>query len=116
MTINDNGATVTHTFHLNRERYYYDTHLLALGYQQYDTDQDFRCFGVWVHLEERRIVTFAEGDEYITSCPSLEIFKKELQDMAAFYGAPPPPATSIDTETGVVTHYFADRPGKDLIG
>ena len=108
--INALGNTVAYEFvGPFRERYHYDSQLLPLGYQQYDTDQDASYFGVWVHVEDRKILTFAEGDETIVDCPTAESFAAELTSMAECYGDPPPAFTVLDSD-GTVTHVFDERP------
>ncbi len=88
-------------------RYIYDTTLCPAkeGWKQYDTDQDAWYFGVWVNIEKREIVTYAEGDEIIVNCPTQEVFEAELQHMAKFYGTPSPAFTFID-ERGQVTEIY----------
>ena len=112
--INKAGATVLRDFYCNRERYHYDLNLGA-GWKQYDTDQDFRCFGVWVNIKEMKTLSFVEGDEIITVSPTPEVFRAELQSMADFYG-PPPPAFSYITEGGSLHEVHADRPHLDDAG
>ncbi len=107
------GNVIHDSFHLNRERYYYDQKLVfgkASGWVQYDTDQDASYFGVWVNVGRREIVTFAEGDESLAVCPTAESFRDEINAMAEFYGDPPPAFRSLDTETGQVTEYYDERP------
>lgn len=107
---NDRGNRV-HSLHVGGERYRYDFKICTSekGWRQYDTWQDASYFGVWVHVEDRRVVTFAEGDLTIVACPTLESFRAELEDAEKFYGDPPPAFKTIDND-GTVTHYFDERP------
>ena len=108
--VNGLGNTIADSFHMNRERYYYDERLTpSKGWKQYDTDQDAWYFGVWVNVERREIVTYAEGDESLTTCPTLESFKAELDAMGECYGDPPPMAVGIDAD-GSVTKFYDTRP------
>jgi hypothetical protein len=80
------------------------------GWRQYDTTNAAWYFGVWVHIGDRKIVTFAEGDLITVDCPTVETFKAELDHMAEFYGDSPPAFTVIDTELGKVTAIYDLRP------
>lgn len=81
----------------------------STGWAQYDTEQDASYFGVWVHIEERRILTYAEGDITLVSCRDDAHLKAELDDMARLYGAPPPAVVGIDAD-GSVTEFYDKRP------
>lgn len=105
---NERGNTITDTFFLERSRYYYDGSL-GPAWRQYDTDQDAWYFGVWVNVTERRILTYAEGDESVVTCPSADSFRAELESMAEFHG-PPPPAFKVIAEGGTLTEYYDTRP------
>ena len=72
-------------------RYLFDEELCraADGWKQYDTEQDASYFGVWVHVEGRLIVTFAEGDVSVVYCLTDEALKDELHKVGDFYGATP---------------------------
>jgi len=108
---NERGNTIERAFYCNRERYHYDFKACRRkdGWKQYDTEQDAWYFGVWVHLEKRVIVTFAEGDETRVTCPDDLSLKAELMSMESFYGEPPPAAIGVDAD-GTVTQYFDPRP------
>lgn len=112
------GSTLVDTFHPMIDRYGFDTRHCAPGdgWEQYDTSQDASYYGVWVRLATRETVTYAEGDVTHVQAPTVEAFRAELAAMEAFYGAPPPWAKVIDTETGTITHYIAARPGTELLG
>ena len=104
--INDRGNAIERTFIMDGSRYAFDAQCSrAKGWTQYDTDQDAWYFGVWVHAADRKIVTYAEGDVSVVTCPTEESFRDELASMAAFYGAPPPAFKAIG-EGGSVTHYY----------
>ena len=79
------------------------------GWKQFDTDQDAWYFGVWVNIEKRMTVTYAEGDLTVVVCPSLETFRAELEDAEKFYGSPPPAFIVIDGD-GKVTQIYDERP------
>lgn len=101
-SINEHGNWV-HRWHDDADRYRYDFKLCTTerGWRQYDTVQDAWYFGVWVHPEERLIVTYAEGDVSKVSCPTPESYHAELHAMAEFYGPPPPAFTIVTPESGV---------------
>lgn len=92
-------------------RYVWDEALLRDGWEQYDTEDDASYFGVWVHLADRSIFTFAEGDILLVVCRTDEAFEAELDHMAAFYGKPPPAFTVVDPEKRTITKHIFERPG-----
>ena len=96
---------------LHIDRYIFDFDYCASkkGWKQYDTDQDASYFGIWVHLEDRLILTYCEGDLTLVDCPDNEHLKSELDSMAETYGDPPPAFKVIDGD-GTLTHYFDERP------
>ena len=105
---NSNGARIERRFvGPYADRYQYDSkHCPAAdGWRQYDTDQDAWYFGIWIHLERREIVTYAEGDETRVHCPTKEVFNAEIASMNDCY-KPAPAFKTIDIETGVVTHVY----------
>lgn len=107
---NDRGNKVTREF-CPASRYTYDFGACSpeRGWKQYDTDQDAPYFGVWVHVADRKVFTYCEGDCILVECPTPEGFKAELDSMEAFYGSPPPAAIVIGAN-GTVTHVFDERP------
>jgi hypothetical protein len=108
---NDRGNTVqSRTVYTIQDRYFFDGKLCtrALGFEQFDTDQDAWYFGVWVNREDRATVTYAEGDLSLVVCASEESFRAEIADMENFYGEAPPMAKSIDAD-GTVTEYYDNR-------
>jgi len=92
------------------ERYQFDREYLAAGFKQWDTDQDASYFGVWVHVETRVIVTFAEGDLSTVTCPTDESFKAEIANMRAFYGDVPRAFAILDPDAGTLTNVHVARP------
>ena len=98
-------------FTSNADRYIFDMKLClgSEGWQQYDTSQDAWYFGVWVHLEDRQVVTYAEGDLSIDTYDTAEAFRAQLKSMAEFYGDPPPAFTALGLD-GSVSQYFDTRP------
>ena len=53
-----------HDFFPDADRYTADDILLFKGYCQVDTEQDFHGYGNWIHLDDLKAVSFAEGDLY----------------------------------------------------
>ena len=60
-----------------------------------------------------RTFTYAEGDRTLVECPTRETFQAELDDLARFYGPPPPAFVGIDHD-GTVTNFYADRPSLEV--
>ncbi|MBA7471765.1 hypothetical protein ES707_07075 [subsurface metagenome] len=109
--VNERGNAVFRSFR-STERYRFDFQLCTTdkGWKQYDTDQDAWYFGVWVHVEKRVILTYAEGDISVVKCPTEESYHAELAHMAGFYGPPPPAFITIDPKSGQITKYIDVRP------
>jgi len=109
--VNDRGNKVYRLNYGEGARCDFDLEICrpAKGWKQYDTSQDAWYFGVWVHVEKRLTVTYAEGDVTVVVCPTLDTFRAELADCEEFYGDPPPAFKVIDAD-GTVTHYFDERP------
>lgn len=107
---NARGNTI-HDMFLPSERYIIDfaTDFTSEGWAQYDTDQDASYFGVWVNVEKRLTLTYAEGDWSLVVCADDDALKAELDDMEKFYGPLPPCAISYDVD-GTRTEYFDTRP------
>ena len=107
----DKGDAPDDQVYRERGRSYYDWKLCSAdaGWQQYDTSQDFAYFGVWVHLEHRCIVTYAEGDRTVVYCSSRDHLVRELADLAKFFGDPPAAFVTYGEE-GTRTEHFAVRP------
>jgi hypothetical protein len=109
--VNGHGNTVETDFFMYRERYHYDEKLGA-DWAQYDTDQDASYFGVWVNATTRQVMTWAEGDESLTTCPTVESFQAELDSMAECYGPAPAAIRALGFD-GSKTEIFDERPGID---
>lgn len=109
---NSRGNIVRRGFDENLDRYAFDFGPCApgSGWAQYDTDQDAAHFGIWVHVEQRRVTTFAEGDITIIDCPTAESFAAELASMAEFYGPPPAALIVYDLDAGTRTEVIQERP------
>lgn len=90
------------------DRYHYDNRLK--GWKQYDTSQDAWYFGIWVNVEERKILTYCEGDVIIVTCTTEENYHAELMSMAEFYGPPPQAFVGIDFDKKTVTEHYDTRP------
>jgi hypothetical protein len=94
----------TDAFHCERTRYHYDLKLTAdKGWKQYDTNQDFAYFGIWVNDETLQVMTFAEGDETLQTCENDAEFQTLLAKMAKFHGAAPPVAKVITAEGIIIS-------------
>ena len=117
---NEHGSKVTRGFAPDisgdRCRYFYDFGMCSSdkGWKQYDTEQDASYFGIWVHVKERVILNYIEGDLILIECPSVNSLKSELDSMAKFYGDPPPAFTAIEFDnnnnvTGIIK-YYDERP------
>jgi len=98
------GAKLDDYFTMDGCRYQFDRLLRSRdGWEQFDTDQDARYFGVWINRDARMTVTYAEGDLTIKyDIPDME---KEYKDMCDFYGKAPAWATTIDNDGTVTKHY-----------
>lgn len=96
-------------------RYVFDFNYFTreTGWKQFDTEQDVSYFGIWVREEDRRIVTYAEGDLTEVICPNQESFATEIRSMEAFYGSAPPAFRVIDRE-GNLTYICEKRPSATL--
>ena len=104
-TVHDMGYTGI------EERYKFDFDLCKPedGWHQFDTNQDASYFGIWVNVEERAVVTFADGDLSVVVCEDDDHMRAELASMVKFYGSAPPAFIVID-EDGSRTDYYTDRP------
>ncbi len=111
---NKNGCKIYRGGHRENDvghRYFFDFKACTpkKGWKQYDTSQDAWYFGVWVNLENRKILTYAEGDVTVVICSDDDALRAELKEMAEFYGEPPPAFTAIGHD-GSVTKHYDERP------
>ena len=85
-------------FTLN-DRYFFDFNYChpSKGWQQWDTSQDASYFGIWVHLEKRQILVFAEGDISLETLATADDLRAKLDSMAEHYGPVPPAFISCQT-------------------
>ena len=82
---NERNNTVQSTFR-STERYEWDQpEFFKQGWEQYDTSQDAWYFGVWVNKQTKQILTYAEGDIILISCPTIESYNEEIKHMNNFY-------------------------------
>lgn len=93
-------------------RYPYDERLCEAGWQQYDTDQDASYFGIWVNLQERKVMNYIEGDRILVECDTEDALRAELADMEKFYGEVPPAFISYSAD-GQRTEFYVARPHLD---
>jgi len=107
---NDRGNAVLRE-HVGGDRYRFDFDLCRSerGWKQWDTEQDASYFGIWVHVERRQVVVFAEGDVTVITFPDIEHFKSELASMEAFHGVPPPAFVVLDLEANTRTDIYHQR-------
>lgn len=84
--VNDRGNSVYRGFDgsAERSRYVYDVELS--DWAQYDTEQDAHYFGVWVNKKDMMILTYAEGDVTLVTCPDIQAYNAEIEYMNSFYG------------------------------
>ena len=68
---------------------------------------------MWVDLQGMRTFTYAEGDRILVESETVETFKAELDDMASFYGEPPPAFVTIDHD-GTATAIYCERPSLEI--
>ena len=66
----------------------YARRLAEQGYQAWKTLHDSWHFGVWVHVAEMKIVTYADFECSVVQCTTQDSFQEEILDMALFYGEP----------------------------
>jgi hypothetical protein len=105
--VNERGNLVKSYITSLCSRYVFDFNYFVkdTGWKQFDTKQDASYFGVWVHVEDRRIITYAEGDLTEETCSDQEGFAAEVRSMEAFYGPAPPAFRVIDREGNLALVY-----------
>lgn len=97
-------------------RYYYDFKACRPedGWEQYDTRRDAAYFGIWVNLEQRVILTYAEGDLTRVTAPDDDALRAELAELEQTYGPPPPAFTVLslnnDGNLTGITEIYDERP------
>ncbi len=91
-------------------RYFFDAVVCTpgRGWEQFDTDQDFAHYGVWVNRTAMQVVTFAEGDVYFFQASSPEGFAGEIADLCSFHKKRPPAYIAYG-EDGTVTEFYDRR-------
>ena len=102
------GGEIRRMF-MGGDRYCIDFAPELRAWRQYDTEQDASYFGVWVQLEERAVLTFAEGDWSLWTAPDDPTLASELQRMGDFYGSPPPAWVGLEAD-GTRTEGYDPRP------
>lgn len=109
--VNERGNAIERYFTPDGDRYHYDFMDGFLNeWDQYDTQQDAWYFGVWINNSTRQVLSYAEGDVTLVTCPTEESYRAEIAMMNEFYGKPPPYAVAIDVESGEVTEFRQERP------
>ena len=104
-TVNDRGNRVRHLI-LPGDRYLFDFNLDLGIWEQLDTENDAGYFGVWINKTELRILSFVEGDLYLTLCPDPVSYDAEVSELCANCKASP---AYVVLSEGKATHYFQDR-------
>jgi hypothetical protein len=91
-------------------RYFFDAVVCTpeRGWEQFDTDQDFAHYGVWVNRSAMQVVTYAEGDVYFFQASGREAFAAEIADLCSFHKKQPPAYTAYG-EDGTVTNFYDRR-------
>ena len=104
-TRNDRGNRVRHLL-LHGDRYHFDFNLDLGIWEQLDTENDASYFGVWINKTELRILSFVEGDLYLTLCPDPVSYDAEVSELCANCKASP---AFVALSEGKATQYFQDR-------
>ena len=91
-------------------RYFFDGVVCTpeRGWEQFDTDQDFAHYGVWVNKSAMQVVTYAEGDVYFFQASGREAFAAEIADLCSFHKKQPPAYIAYG-EDGTVTEFYDRR-------
>ena len=71
------------------DRYIFDFDICSTekGFAQVDTKDDFSGHGVWANPFDLIIISFTEGDVFITSCDDEQEFIAEMCKLIIFYGS-----------------------------
>lgn len=91
----------------------YTTALIAIGFEAYPIDEDWRFFGVWVHLGRRVIVTYESGEVTEIQCGNRPNLLTMLKELAARFG--PAPRYIYTNEMGQRFSIARRRPGGALL-
>ena len=86
-TVNRHGNRVRHLL-LPGDRYLFDFNLSG-EWDQFDTENDASYFGVWVNKSKLRLLSFVEGDLYLTLCADAAAYDAEISDRCSSYGRSP---------------------------
>jgi len=106
---NDSGNAIYDYFmHTERYRWDFDQDFRADGWEQFDTDQDAHCFGIWVNRKMLAVFSYAEGDLHLSLAPNKEQFLDEIRSMLNFHGQSPA-FVAIDPNAGTITEVYDDR-------
>tara|TARA_Y100000593_G_C4311522_1_gene338617 strand:+ start:1852 stop:2232 length:381 start_codon:yes stop_codon:yes gene_type:complete len=73
---------IVHTCYIGRDRYHYDFGPCR-GWAQLDTSADAWYFGHWACPRKKQLISFAEGDETITTCDTIEDWVEVVKDWFA---------------------------------
>jgi hypothetical protein len=112
---NSNNCIVEWANYCQRERYYYDMGMCSgSDWCQFDTEQDASYFGIWVNIKDRKVVTFAEGDETIVTAENDTDFKAELQSIVKFYT--PGRACATVNDKGEFTNHYEQNAVYQYLG
>ena len=76
----------TKRFHPSTDRYAFDVGVCSTGkgWAQMDTSQDASYYGQWCNPTARKLVSFVEGDIYVTRCQTDTEFVAEVRKVADF--------------------------------
>jgi hypothetical protein len=104
-TVNDRGNRVRHLV-LPGERYVFDWNLDRGAWEQLDTENDASFFGIWINKAELRILSFVEGDVYLTLCTDADSYDAEVAELCS--SLRPAPGFVAITDSAR-TDYYQDR-------
>ena len=80
------GNPLEMLFVINGDRYAMDFRECGnrSDWYQYDTDQDAWYYGHWLNPVLRLMVAYVEGDIYVTTCATVDDYRRELEALDAF--------------------------------
>ncbi len=100
-------------------RYVMDRYLIFSrrpGWHQFDTENDAWYFGTWVNPKSWQVVTYAEGDLSLDQYLTADDMRKEMDDLAEFYGEQPPAWIVLDMDgTRTEIRDQNARPGPETV-